>query len=214
MNLNRFFLLFFSLALFSLEILSTDASRFQVREQIKRNLEYISPAEELDHLYALPVLCIGTGRNEKALMFHPQRTIVLEHDITIDIKKSIGPDFVCDAWEPWIIKDSLLSNSFGFIFFAHAGIMRSGENPELLKFVFYLYKYFLTSGGVLIFNSEVFQDSDGLNKCLKLKGDGNNEKWKKNLVSALCEAGFTSVHSFEKKENENEKHVSLLIIAQ
>jgi len=190
--------------------------RYDVRTQIRDNLALTGQGLQIStELYLLPILCIGTGRCREVLDRQPRKTIIFETDTCIDFSSRIQPDYACDAWEIWKIADGISSESFGFIFFAHAGYHPPFCEPERLERALETYLDLLAHGGVFVFNSEVFIQSDAPDQLAMRHSHNSFEEWKADWVREFANAGFQQIEVIVKDESSwNPGFVSILLVAR
>jgi len=185
----------------------------EVRSQILKNLELVNwQRANTDSLLEQPVLCIGTGKNNKALAFQPCRTIVKDIDLTIDMNPKVGPDFVCDAWKISKIEEDLRAKTpLGAVFFAHAGMIPNFNNIEILEQIFVIYNNFLISGGLFIYNSEVFHNKAAPDYWAKKYGRSSFNDWIEDWEKVFSRAGFENINII--LNDEGALGVSILLVA-
>lgn len=190
--------------------------RYDVRIQIRDNLAVTGLGQQISYeLYLQPVLCIGTGRRREVLDRQPRKTLILDTDTCIDHCSRIEPDFACDAWEVWKIADEISSESFGFIFFAHAGHHPPFDDPQRLQRALETYLNLLVQGGVLVFNSEVFIHGIAPDQLAINHAHNSFEEWKADWIRAFENAGFREIEALVKDESTwNPGFVSILLVAR
>lgn len=187
------------------EVMADLKQKSTVRALIGRTLRLcFVEKNELLRILRYPVICVGTGRNMRAMqLMSLLPTMVRHQDFTIDLNQVIEPDYVENGF---FIEDRLRKIPHGAVIFAHAGFGRIAKTPEV-KQSLSLYFDRIIDGGYFIYISEIPIDPQVI-----AEGKLNYEATWREL---LTEAHFSSVRIFLADETFYGPHAcSMTVVAQ
>lgn len=192
-----------------------------VRYQIQKNLSLSERYTNSSNGFLMaPIICIGTGRNQKRLkQEHLSSTLIRKDDISIEKNPYFEPDIeVSDAFSLTDTLPILNNEQYGCVFSAHAGIgLLPFENPTEIGFSLKIYQIKLIHDGLFVYNSSVQTNKDIYLADLCRRFKKNDFTAVKGKITELfVELGFVDIDIFIKDESSiyGQNAFSVVIIAK